>query len=311
MDKNFPTNNGILVSLMVLVFFVAIQFASAQTDYRNFNSYDSKDFSVLYPHSWHIWNSTGTYSQPGTTQITIGKETPGNFSISFANISNTINIVDFPTKIEMTVISFRVTGFQSDDVLTSWIEKSYSPQSQRQYGIYAVQDIPTTISDMSAHKITYNKDYLCNGSRIPTQNMIIYVYGQTSGKTYIISLIHPASKTNFGSEIESIIKSVEIKDVVDLAENQVYINELLAKNPSLMTQGDNNLIEAYARQLQEDYNAMLTGINMSQLEIEKADKYNTSLSDIKGESYLRITNTPIPASGNYMSLPYIASPPRC
>jgi len=46
-DKKFSiTNNGILVSLVVLMFFFLIQFALAQTDYRNFNSYNSKYFSL-------------------------------------------------------------------------------------------------------------------------------------------------------------------------------------------------------------------------------------------------------------------------
>src|SRR6476619_3509769 len=88
------TNNVILVSLVAVMFFVVIQFASAQTDYRNFNSYTSKDFSVLYPQSWHIWNSTGTYSQLGATQVTIGKESPEN---------KVMDINNFPTRIQVTV----------------------------------------------------------------------------------------------------------------------------------------------------------------------------------------------------------------
>lgn len=284
MDKKFPiTNDGILVSLVVLMFFIVTQFASAQTDYRNFNSYDSKYFSLLFPPAWHVWNSTGAYGQPGATQVTIGKEIPAN---------NIIDISNFPTKIEVTINPGEVIGITSEIALSSWIDESYSPQSQRNHGMYTVQNTPISLSGIPAHKVTYNIDYHCGGSTIPIYNMVIFAYSPNalSENTYSISLIGPVSKMqDISDEVQSIIDSFKVGDPVDY-------DALIAK------------VEAGNATMKEAWAAFGESVRRN-AGIITAENHNTSLIDYT--DFHRISNTPISANGQYLSLPYTSNPPRC
>lgn len=260
----------ILIPLAVVMFFVLVQPILAQYDYRNFNSYNSKEFSVLYPPSWHAWNSTGKYVQYGMEQITIANDIIGD---------RVVNINNFPTKLQVTVIPSAVTGIVSEDILTSWIDHFYSPQKQRNYGMYALEDNPILLRGITARKISYNIDYLCGGSNIVTHNVVIFAYSSSSSNTYVISFIEPASKPQFDSvEVQSIIKSFEMKHFGTLVE-------FAAKNET-----PSEAVKEWAAQLKD----------------------LTPPLDAYGElDHTTNTPTPAPGTGQYLALHYTSPPQHC
>lgn len=303
---------AILIPLAVVMFFVLSQLVLAQSDYRNFSIYNSKHFSILFPPSWHIWNSTGTYSQPGTTQITLGKELSEN---------QVVDINNFLTKIEVTVIPSTNTGINSEDILSSWIDKAYSPQNQRTYGLYTLGNNPVELSGFPAHKITYNIDYNCGGSNISTHNVLIYAYSPNSENTYAISFIEPTSKSQFDyAEVQSIIKSFEIKHFLDLEGLQAKFDSGTASQTDIANllgaQSQANLgRQSFLAELGARYQAgnitqdELVALAAKGEQLEPTENYNTSLIDYN-EPY-RISNTPIPAIGQYLALPYTSPPQHC
>ena len=134
----------------------------AQTDYRNFEVYDSEFFTMLYPPTWSIWSYTGVSVSPGNTGVSIGKGPP---------VNNTANSDSATPVIMVTVMPIQQgTGFD----LNKFIDERYSPINQKEGGMYSVVDTTTSVSGLPARKVTYNYEMNIDGTMFSAHGIAVY-----------------------------------------------------------------------------------------------------------------------------------------